>query len=304
MNCEDYGYIVLVKGAGDKDTEPVDQSFFRWLQSEVTLPTINKIREDVFKPFNWKTGDPVPPGMEALGQIDLTLARSNIGTMAAILVRKMHCKKKICEHIPRDRWEECLLTRSTTKFIQAIGASRMLEGCYLYHHRNSKVADEDADDDTAFVRSGKAASGHTTRNIGVRYQDAQTCALLLHDNPTLFQLSYPAAQVTPSPHLKRGDFEDVTQFVGIAFDPSSPGSTDALCTPLHDIAGIGIFVWSQEVMVKLQSHDWNGLSMKQKQLNMLAFTWELVYELMLAPKDNCSESPGFERFLRDFSRNE
>ena len=234
----------------------------------------------------------------------LTLARSNIGTMAAILVRKMHCKKKICEHIPRDRWEECLLTRSTTKFIQAIGASRMLEGCYLYHHRNSKVADEDADDDTAFVRSGKAASGHTTRNIGVRYQDAQTCALLLHDNPTLFQLSYPAAQVTPSPHLKRGDFEDVTQFVGIAFDPSSPGSTDALCTPLHDIAGIGIFVWSQEVMVKLQSHDWNGLSMKQKQLNMLAFTWELVYELMLAPKDNCSESPGFERFLRDFSRNE
>jgi len=49
-------------------------------------------------------------------------------------------------------------------------------------------------------------------------------------------------------------------------------------------------------MEKLQSHDWNGLSMKQKQLNMLAFTWELVYELMLAPKDNCSESPGFERF--------
>ena len=114
----------------------------------------------------------------------LTLARSNIGTMAAILVRKMHCKKKICEHIPRDRWEECLLTRSTTKFIQAIGASRMLEGCYLYHHRNSKVADEDADDDTAFVRSGKAASGHTTRNIGVRYQDAQACAQLLPDNPT------------------------------------------------------------------------------------------------------------------------
>ena len=54
---------------------------------------------------------------------------------------------------------------------------------YMYHHRNSKVADEDADDDTAFVRSGKAASGHTTRNVGVRYDDAKTCAQLLHDNP-------------------------------------------------------------------------------------------------------------------------
>jgi hypothetical protein len=62
VNCEDYGYIVLVKGAGDKDTEPVDQSFFRWLESDVTFPTVNKVREDVFKTFNWKTGDPVPPG--------------------------------------------------------------------------------------------------------------------------------------------------------------------------------------------------------------------------------------------------
>ena len=31
-------------------------------------------------------------------------------------------------------------------------------------------------------------------------------------------------------------------------------STDALCTPLNDIARTGIFVWSQEVMEKLESH--------------------------------------------------
>ena len=100
-----------------------------------------------------------------------------------ILVRKMHCNKTIREHTQLDRWEECLLTRSTTRFIQASGVSRMLEGCDLYHYRNSKVADEDADDDTAFVRSGKAASGHTTRNVGVRNEDAKTCAQLLHGNP-------------------------------------------------------------------------------------------------------------------------
>jgi hypothetical protein len=47
-----------------------------------------------------------------------------------------------------------------------------------------------------------------------------------------------------------------------------------------------------------ESHDWNRLSMKEKQFNMRVFTPEL------APKGNCSESPGFERFLRDFSRNE
>ena len=129
------------------------------------------------------------------------------------------------------------------------------------------------------------------RSVAAR--QSKTCSQLLH-----------AAHITSPPNLKRGDFEDITQFIGIAFNPSSQASTDALCTPLNDIAGTGIFVWSQDVMEKLRSHDWNGLSMKQKQLNMLAFAWELVYELMLAPKENCSESPGFERFLRDFSRHE
>ena len=62
-----------------------------------------------------------------------------------------------------------------------------------------------------------------------------------------------------------------------------------------------MFVWSEYVLDKLDRYDWNGLDMQEKKLSMLAFTWELVYELMLAPKDNFSESPRFERFLRDFA---
>ena len=40
--------------------------------------------------------------------------------------------------------------------------------------------------------------------------------------------------------------------------------------------------------------------MQQKQLNMVSFLWEIFYDLALAPGDNVSRSPGFERYLSDF----
>ena len=42
--------------------------------------------------------------------------------------------------------------------------------------------------------------------------------------------------------------------------------------------------------------------MTQKQLNMVGYLIEIFYDLCLAPGDNVSMNPGFERCLLDFSR--
>ena len=38
----------------------------------------------------------------------------------------------------------------------------------------------------------------------------------------------------------------------------------------------------------------NGASFKEKQLRMAGYLFELVYDLLISPRDNVSESPGFE----------
>lgn len=62
------GYIVLMKNMGEKESESVDQAFFRWFHSTITLPFINDVREECYP--EWKTGDDVKPGMEAVLTID------------------------------------------------------------------------------------------------------------------------------------------------------------------------------------------------------------------------------------------
>ena len=56
------GYIVLVKNTGEKESESVDQAFFRWFYSHVGLPFMRDARARVFS--GWKHGDPVPFGMQ------------------------------------------------------------------------------------------------------------------------------------------------------------------------------------------------------------------------------------------------
>jgi hypothetical protein len=47
---------------------------------------------------------------------------------------------------------------------------------------------------------------------------------------------------------------------------------------------------------------WDGELVASKQLHMVAYLFELVYDLMLAPEENVSSSPGFERPLAIFPK--
>ena len=66
--------------------------------------------------------------------------------------------------------------------------------------------------------------------------------------------------------------------------------------------GMGIFVWPPHFVQMLEKTPWNRLDMRNKQLNMISFMLELLYDVCISRRDNVSENPGFERFLRTFQR--
>ena len=90
--------------------------------------------------------------------------------------------------------------------------------------------------------------------------------------------------------MRRGNFEDLTLYVGMAFDRQN----EEALSHLSATDGMRIFVWLPHVVQMLERTPWNGLDMRNKQLNMISFMFELLYDR----RDNVSESPGFERFLR------
>ena len=85
-----------------------------------------------------------------------------------------------------------------------------------------------------------------------------------------------------------GVFQNLSMYCGMAFDKKqdvrplySYGSDDSL------------FVWSKQNIAELAKKDGD---MKRKQLNAIAYLWELCYDLLLATGENVSVSPGFEAF--------
>jgi hypothetical protein len=87
----------------------------------------------------------------------------------------------------------------------------------------------------------------------------------------------------------KGYFEDLALYCGIGFDRSR---TVAGLTETDD--GKGIFSWDKKVIDCLEGSTKLGDTMKNRQLCMVAYLFELGYDLMLSPKFNLSRMPGFE----------
>ena len=74
--------------------------------------------------------------------------------------------------------------------------------------------------------------------------------------------------------MRRGNFEDLTLYVGMAFDRQN----EEALSHLSATDGMGIFVWLPHVVQMLEKTPWNGLDMRNKQLNMISFMFELLYD--------------------------
>jgi hypothetical protein len=157
------------------------------------------------------------------------------------------------------------------------------EGCYLYYDTASGK----------FVRSGKVNGEN--RSFLDRHKEHFKAAKS-KELPSKFYKAYPSRTAPePQPILQCGEFEDLKQYCGLGF--SRKENIEAL----HQTDGSGLFAWSPEMLERIGTVNFaNAKDIKAKQLHMVGYLCELVYDLALTPGDNVSQSPGFETPLGIF----
>jgi hypothetical protein len=92
--------------------------------------------------------------------------------------------------------------------------------------------------------------------------------------------------------------------LGIALSRTNEASVNALCSqdPAWELSGdggggniasLGVLYWPKSTIASLSRAKF-GKTLQEKPLRMAGYLFELVYDLMIAPRDNASQSPGFE----------
>jgi hypothetical protein len=118
------------------------------------------------------------------------------------------------------------------------------------------------------------------------------------DEHSLFHLTFPRKDAAFDPESRSGWFDDLTQYVGLGFDPEDSTAMQTII----DTGPDGIFLWPETMLDNLGKSDRCGNSMPLKQRAMVSYLFEIFYDLALDPARNVSISPGFEQYLRDFMR--
>ena len=184
----------------------------------------------------------------------------------------------VVDDIESYRNEECLLLRRMAGFFQFVERQLLsLEGCYLYWDRKK----------LKWIGSGKTTGEGADACFGGRgkkhWENSKS-----KDEMRVHPLyaAYPARGVE-NLGAREGYFDNLDMCCALAFDRKS----DVM--PLLSDSDDGLFVWSKESMDELKKR---GGDLKTVQLDMVAYLWELCYDLLLANGENVSVSPGFEVF--------
>ena len=216
--------------------------------------------------------------------------KENIGAMCALSMLLGHLRLKTHPDPPS---YECLLTRQWARFIEIDAQNSHLEGAYGHLHRDLMAEIEE------LIRAGKVAG--ETRNFGIRGEEHHKGATLTQPSPTSLYYKYPSTEVMQdaSTVSKKGDFENLTMHIFVGFDRKDEQALAVLCDLQQQN-----FVWPEPMCKTLKACTCHDLTFRNKQLQMLSFLWELFYELTLSSTANVSESPGFEKFLRDFAHSD
>ena len=85
---------------------------------------------------------------------------------------------------------------------------------------------------------------------------------------------------------KKRFFHQLQVFVALAFDRTSTSH-------LVDTSNLGVFEWDDVTMDHIKKWRVNG-TVVDKQLIMVSYLFELVYDMMISPADNVSLNGGFE----------
>ena len=174
--------------------------------------------------------------------------------------------------------DDCLLASDASCFVEASGVKSMLCGAYIIWDEIRRKP----------IRVGKACSD--TGSFGARMTGHME-ALKSSRCDSEFYTCYPRKDyVNPTYASKaRGFFETLKQFIGVGFRKEK---TRLLCT---DTTHGGILEWppfAVELSKKMSS-----ATSEAKRAELTAYMFECVYGLMLAPRENMSQSMGFEPLL-------
>jgi hypothetical protein len=158
-------------------------------------------------------------------------------------------------------------------------------GSYLYYNRIRDM----------WVRSGKTTG--KDRQIIVRHLEHSDKAKLkdLKDVSSKFYHSYPSHCATYSNSTRRGFFDQLDLYYGLAFTRN--GNISDLSTSKSPYS---LLNWPSDCIKKLKKWNLRGVGsddIQEKQLHMASYLFELGYDLCLSPCDNVSQAPGFESII-------
>lgn len=206
----------------------------------------------------------------------LRFVRDNLSAMAAAMCLAGHVVGDV-EACDVD--ERLLVLPALQSFFKVDRDLCRLEGCYLYY---DSMKDR-------WVRSGKTSGDGDEACFEGRGNKHFLNSQSTDEMRNLrFYRKYPSKGVE-NLGARRGYFENLVMYCGMAFDPKNAG-------PLV-LPDSGLFVWNEETMNELRTRAANkDRSLERLQLDAVAYLWEICYDLMLAKNENVSDSPGFEAF--------
>lgn len=166
-----------------------------------------------------------------------------------------------------------------------------VQGCYGHVHedilkRDGKVVRFNGDD------------------VLTRDSEHAKCAELLNDTD-LDSDFYPAFPTLPCKRsgleeAQLGNWHELELVILLGFDVSDDKAVSMLC---ETGTSKRLLFWSEGHIEKIRNVGFRGCDeLHEKQLHMVGYLFELIFDLMIARDDNVSKSPGFETPLGVFKR--
>ncbi|KAL7498904.1 hypothetical protein ACHAWT_008594 [Skeletonema menzelii] len=206
------------------------------------------------------------------------LARKNLSVVAAYMILAGHTKPRIA-CIKEDG---ALLFPDTNKFAPCAMHPKH-EGCYLFYDYNECV----------FIRSGKVTGGGVESRLK-QHKSAAEAEIA----SSRFYDQYPSEKTVRSEKRdKRGFFEDLHPVLAAGFCPDC----DVAKSVCEDVKDGGILLLSEHEKASITSYKLDEkMTDIEKFRAILAYQFELGYDLAIASRDNVSQSPCFESFIGIF----
>jgi len=199
--------------------------------------------------------------------------------VAAYMILFGHVKRDIS----RIGDTQCLLVQShTNKYLVCTNDEGTLHGCYLY----------ECSINLNWVRDGKATGKGGC--VGRNDTHKKKAEADRNDDNSLFYDTFPSRLSSrANSSAAQGVFEDLVQFVAAGYSPNESVQNISMI----DYSAGGVFFYTDFESFKIKGTNFKSCTSDgQRFMEMVAYLFELGYDLAQSTSCNTSESPGFEGY--------